>query len=243
MKFIKFFFLLSFFFTSFGVAQAQSEEGTLRLIFQDFQYFTIPTNPPGGDWRSYNKLGDLTTYIIRVIPATSLREFIKSARIYGKKGFGDINWEAGYVKIYETRTCYTNGNNHATIINTFKKGQEIKFLVSGQDHPSHVDIPLAPGDYFIYYSVFFQHAQIQSSMFVFPNYNGLDGTNNSELEWGVPYIEVSNGSVANVTFAPTWKSSACNYNAITYDDDNFRNCEEFYNYVDYLIRIRLLESY
>lgn len=232
--------LAVFFFSCLTAADAQVQNkqvGRVRVTFQDFQYFPYAWDPTGGDWRSFNKLGPVTTYFIYVFPAANLDSDVVEAQRLGLT-VNDVDRieTEGRVGVSSPNGCYIHDLDTA-IVNRLRRGEEITFLIPGGNRPSYVDIPVPAGAYFIRYQLFFQQAKFTNGRILFPNYIGLDPTNNSELQWGNAYIKVSAGGIAELSFDPTWKCVSNNSFAQFSFGGAFFSCQAFDQFLSYLVRI------
>ena len=215
----------------------------IRVKFKPFPYATDPYV-----WYSYNKLKDVSGYVLRVYPENGMdviRDSIKACKELkllcgdqpGITFIRDDEKSPGHVLVKEAKQLL-KPTFRTTIENDFfSKGRPLFIIVDAKNLPQFVDIPTLPGTYYIEYSLIFLNVRHPRKKFYHPNYNYSNETYSEEaymrIRWGPPKAVVLSGKIANIQFEPS--HSMDSHAASDPIKENWELSPHFWAWIKYLL--------
>ncbi len=209
----------------------KEKPGVIRVKLHPFTY---TADPNGIAIFSYQSLGNLSLYKVRVFPEPFLKaEFdaIKSTENLVKLGFARpiVGRDAEARKVAMSKitraTLLTDGENKQTVLNYLKESHPL--FASIDASLTHVDIPAPAGTYYFDYSLYFPLARNDRFRNLHMNY-----PNPRADKWGPAKVKVISGNIAEIELKPTRDA-----NGYKYDDEDFANGSQAYReFVDYLLK-------
>jgi hypothetical protein len=224
-----------------GYSQRENENrgvpGIIRVTFHDFPYVE---DPAGMDCGSYEQLGELSAYVLRVFPNNVIKGEYGHGYWSYKKGegiFADLKptfltrheyyLVEGAGDLFEESKC-------KKVLECLGQGRCASIWVDCTHLPRYIDIPVPLGTYYIEYSLLFLKSNIYRSRKIHPNYPGRHAScvGLNDVCWGPPKVVVKQGYISSTDFLPSK-----NINFYNYPDPKeggWQNSQATWDWLDYL---------
>lgn len=200
--------------------------------------FPYVQDPGGYDLGSYEQLGEVSAYVIRVYPGPLINETITKRKKLSEAfpGIPAFLHSRGYASVgVRTPKQLLDPRNIDNLLEGFGDNKPLEIVIFGEQLPEYVDIPVPHGTYYLEYSLIFLNAKKSNHKRVHPNYPGrhasLKGLH--DVCWGSPKILIDRNVIAEVDFFPSMNINFGNYPALP-TEGSWEGSQTFREWLDYL---------